>query len=124
MPSCAMWLLVDMQRLSSPATGILCSSKLHNNETKLWGFGFRFKLQRRNESVRRRVKLVVSAELSKSFSLNLGLDSQVSFCHCFFFIFILIWVFFFVFDLLVNVFWFCILVFDEMTQKELEGNGV
>ncbi|KAH9691340.1 NAD kinase 2 [Citrus sinensis] len=72
-----MWLLVDMQRLSSPATGILCSSKLHNNETKLWGFGFRFKLQRRNESVRRRVKLVVSAELSKSFSLNLGLDSQV-----------------------------------------------
>lgn len=85
MPSCAMWLLVDMQRLSSPATGILCSSKLHNNDTKLWGFGFRFKLQRKNEWVRRRVKLVVSAELSKSFSLNLGLDSQVSFWHCFFF---------------------------------------
>lgn len=124
MPSCAMWLLVDMQRLSSPATGILCSSKLHNNDTKLWGFGFRFKLQRKNEWVRRRVKLVVSAELSKSFSLNLGLDSQVSFWHCFFFHLDTYLGFFFVFDLLVNVFWFCILVFDEMTQKELECNGV
>lgn len=89
MPSCAMWLLVDMPWLSSPVTGILCSSKLQNNETKLRGFGFGFKLQRKNEWVRRRVKFVARAELSKSFSLNLGLDSQVSFCHCF-----LIWLLF------------------------------
>lgn len=69
-----MWLLVDMQRLSPPLTGILCPSKLPN-ETKFFGFGF--KLQRK-DGFKRKIKFVVSAELSKSFSLNLGLDFQVS----------------------------------------------
>ncbi|KAJ4700756.1 NAD kinase 2, chloroplastic-like protein [Melia azedarach] len=64
-----------MQRLSSPVTGIFCPYKVQNNETKLFGFGFGFKLHK--ECVRRRVKFVVSAELSKSFSVNLGLDSQI-----------------------------------------------
>lgn len=69
-----MWLLVDMQRLSPPSIGISCPSKLPN-ETKVFGLGF--KLQRKY-GFKRKIKFVVSAELSRSFSLSLGLDSQVS----------------------------------------------
>ncbi|XP_044511158.1 NAD kinase 2, chloroplastic isoform X2 [Mangifera indica] len=67
-----MWLLVDMQRLSPPPIGISCPSKLPN-ETKVFGLGF--KLQRKY-GFKRKIKFVVSAELSRSFSLSLGLDSQ------------------------------------------------
>ncbi|KAJ6920111.1 NAD kinase 2 [Populus alba x Populus x berolinensis] len=61
----------------SPVTGILtscpCSFKLHNRDSKLVGCGF--ELQRK-ERLKRKLKFVVSAELSKSFSVNLGLDSK------------------------------------------------
>ncbi|CAK7346915.1 unnamed protein product [Dovyalis caffra] len=67
---------VIMNRLS-PVTGILtscpCSFKLNNRDSKLFGFGFGLQ---RKERLKRKLKFVVSAELSKSFSVNLGLDSK------------------------------------------------
>nr|TKS00676.1 NAD kinase 2, chloroplastic-like isoform X2 [Populus alba] len=70
-----------MNRLS-PVTGILtscpCSFKLHNRDSKLVGCGF--DLQRK-ERLKRKLKFVVSAELSKSFSVNLGLDSKIGQSH-------------------------------------------
>jgi hypothetical protein len=75
---CLFHVPVIMNRLS-PVTGILsscsCSFKLNNRDTKLVGFGF--ELQRK-ERLKRKLKFVVSAELSKSFSVNLGLDSKVT----------------------------------------------
>eukprot|EP00258_Populus_trichocarpa_P034421 XP_024450440.1 NAD kinase 2, chloroplastic isoform X2 [Populus trichocarpa] len=74
---CLFHVPVIMNRLS-PVTGILsscsCSFKLNNRDTKLVGFGF--ELQRK-ERLKRKLKFVVSAELSKSFSVNLGLDSKL-----------------------------------------------
>ncbi|KAK2976152.1 hypothetical protein RJ640_012362 [Escallonia rubra] len=54
----------------------LCSFNFHRfRDTKIYGFGF--VLQRKDRPFeRRRVKFVLSAELSKPFSVNLGLDSQ------------------------------------------------
>ncbi|KAJ6709320.1 putative proteinD/NADH KINASE FAMILY PROTEIN [Salix koriyanagi] len=61
----------------SPFAGILsscsCPYKLNNRDTKLAGFGF--ELQGR-ERLKRKLKFVVSAELSRSFSENMGLDSK------------------------------------------------
>ncbi|KAJ6997937.1 NAD kinase 2 [Populus alba x Populus x berolinensis] len=73
---CLFHVSIIMNRLS-PVTGILtscpCSFKLHNRDSKLVGCGF--DLQRK-ERLKRKLKFVVSAELSKSFSVNLGLDSK------------------------------------------------
>ncbi|KAJ6954255.1 LOW QUALITY PROTEIN: hypothetical protein NC652_005867 [Populus alba x Populus x berolinensis] len=66
---CLFHVPVIMNRLS-PVTGILsscsCSFKLNNRDTNWW----------RKERLKRKLKFVVSAELSKSFSVNLGLDSK------------------------------------------------
>lgn len=71
--------IVDMNRLS-PVTGLLpclCSYKL-SRDAHLVGFRFGVDLQRK-ERLKRKPKLVVSADLSRAFSLSLGLDSQVIF---------------------------------------------
>ncbi|XWS15172.1 hypothetical protein CRYUN_Cryun35bG0071500 [Craigia yunnanensis] len=65
--------IVDMKRLS-PVAGLSSPFKF-DRDSKVLGFGFGFGLKRK-VVVRRRLKLVVKAELSKSFSVNLGLDSQ------------------------------------------------
>jgi hypothetical protein len=74
---CLFHVSIIMNRLS-PVTGILtscpCSFKLHNRDSKLVGCGFGLQ---RKERLKRKLKFVVSAELSKSFSVNLGLDSKV-----------------------------------------------
>ncbi|KAJ6997938.1 NAD kinase 2, chloroplastic isoform X2 [Populus alba] len=78
---CLFHVSIIMNRLS-PVTGILtscpCSFKLHNRDSKLVGCGF--DLQRK-ERLKRKLKFVVSAELSKSFSVNLGLDSKIGQSH-------------------------------------------
>ncbi|KAG6735934.1 hypothetical protein POTOM_061383 [Populus tomentosa] len=78
---CLFHVSIIMNRLS-PVTGILtscpCSFKLHNRDSKLVGCGF--ELQRK-ERLKRKLKFVVSAELSKSFSVNLGLDSKIGQSH-------------------------------------------
>ncbi|XP_038990641.1 NAD kinase 2, chloroplastic-like isoform X2 [Hibiscus syriacus] len=61
--------IVGMSRLS-PVAGFFSPLKIDGE-----GKGFRFGLKRK-VMVRKRLKLVVKAELSKSFSVNLGLDSQ------------------------------------------------
>ncbi|XP_040997571.1 NAD kinase 2, chloroplastic-like isoform X1 [Juglans microcarpa x Juglans regia] len=76
---------------SSPATGIssrssslgshFCPSKTSQfsvGSLKLCGFGFELK---RKDLLKRRLKFVVSAELSKPFSLSFGLDSQTFRSH-------------------------------------------
>lgn len=68
--------IVDMKRLS-PVVGLSTPFKF-GRESKVSGFGLGFGLKRK-VVVRKRLKLVVRAELSKSFSFNLGLDSQVYF---------------------------------------------
>ncbi|KAB2093812.1 hypothetical protein E1A91_A02G122300v1 [Gossypium mustelinum] len=62
--------IVGMSRLS-PVAGYFSPFKIDGKSSKAFGFGLKRKVV-----VRKRVKLVVKAELSKSFSLNLGLDSQ------------------------------------------------
>ncbi|XP_011002430.1 PREDICTED: NAD kinase 2, chloroplastic-like isoform X3 [Populus euphratica] len=73
---CLFHVSIIMNRLS-PVTGILtscpCSFKLHNRDSKLVGCGFYLQ---RKERFKRKLKFVVSAELSRSFSVNLGLDSK------------------------------------------------
>ncbi|KAL5559679.1 hypothetical protein UlMin_035890 [Ulmus minor] len=79
--TCYLAVAVDMNRYHS-AGGIpsshLCRSKLSQlsaTSAGLFGFRFRFELQKK-ELCRRRLKFIVSAELSKSFSPSFGLDSQ------------------------------------------------
>ncbi|KAA8538417.1 hypothetical protein F0562_028035 [Nyssa sinensis] len=66
--------IVDMNRSVAAGATHLCSfSSLHQfRDTKISGFGFR--LQKKIE--RRRLKFVMSAELSKSFSVNISSNSQ------------------------------------------------
>ncbi|XP_065881049.1 NAD kinase 2, chloroplastic [Euphorbia lathyris] len=69
--------VIDMNRLS-PVTGILpclCSYEL-NRETGKLGFGYGLQLGRKERLKKKKIKFVVSADLSSAFSLNLGLDSQ------------------------------------------------
>ncbi|XP_030482674.1 NAD kinase 2, chloroplastic [Cannabis sativa] len=81
---CHLAVVVDMNRcrsatgVSSPSSSHLCPFKTTQfiASPRVVGFGFRFEF-RRKERFQRRLKFVVSAELSKSFSLSLGLDSQV-----------------------------------------------
>ncbi|XP_062099273.1 NAD kinase 2, chloroplastic [Humulus lupulus] len=83
---CHLAVVVDMNRcrsatgVSSPSSTYLCPFKptqfVASSRVVGFGFGFRFEF-RRKERFQRRLKFVVSAELSKSFSLSLGLDSQV-----------------------------------------------
>jgi hypothetical protein len=64
---------------SSPMASQFCPSKpsqFLGGTTKLYGFVF--ELQRKNNWLKRRLKFVVSAELSKAFSISFGLDSQAS----------------------------------------------
>ncbi|GMJ15185.1 NAD kinase 2, NAD KINASE 2 [Hibiscus trionum] len=61
--------IIGMSRLS-PAAGFLSPFRIDGERA-----AFRFGLKRKGV-VRKRLKLVVKAELSKSFSVNLGLDSQ------------------------------------------------
>ncbi|OMP05429.1 putative Inorganic polyphosphate/ATP-NAD kinase [Corchorus olitorius] len=63
----------DMKRFS-PVTGLSSPFKF-DGDCRVFGFGLGFG-SKRKVSVRKRLKLVVKAELSKSFSVNLGLDSQ------------------------------------------------
>ncbi|XP_022768091.1 NAD kinase 2, chloroplastic [Durio zibethinus] len=65
--------IVDMKRLS-PVAGLSSPLKF-DRESKVFGFGIGFGLKRK-VVLRKRLKLVVNAELSESFSVNLGLDSQ------------------------------------------------
>ncbi|KAF3447038.1 hypothetical protein FNV43_RR12218 [Rhamnella rubrinervis] len=68
----------------SPSTSYLCPFKRITTQflgsTNPLGFGFRFEFQRK-ERFRRRLKFVVSAELSKLFALSFGLDFQTSLPH-------------------------------------------
>ncbi|CAK9147662.1 unnamed protein product [Ilex paraguariensis] len=83
--SCHMAVAVDMNMNRTMATGVthlfsLNSHKFSGNwDTKLFGFVF----QRKERSlVRRRLKFVVSADLSKPFSVNnFGLDKQTVKSH-------------------------------------------
>ncbi|XP_021283766.1 NAD kinase 2, chloroplastic isoform X4 [Herrania umbratica] len=70
--------IVDMKRLS-PVAGLSPPFKF-GRESKEFGFGLGVGLKRK-VVVRKRLKLVVRAELSKSFSFNLGLDSQTIQSH-------------------------------------------
>lgn len=87
---CHVAVIVDMNRWSSPAAGPPSPAIFHLGSLKppqtqlsacprLVGLGFRFELRRKERS-RRRLRFVVSADLSKSFSLSFGLDSQVADC--------------------------------------------
>ncbi|KAJ9673537.1 hypothetical protein PVL29_023228 [Vitis rotundifolia] len=84
---CGFWVcrvvVVDMNPSYSPITGVsnLTPYKLppfftSRGAVKLFGFG-----SQRKAHLRRRLKLVVSAELSNPFSLSFGLDSQAFRSH-------------------------------------------
>ncbi|PON91552.1 NAD kinase [Trema orientale] len=81
---CHLAVVVDMNRcrsaagVSSPSASHLCPQ--FSGSSRVVGFGFRFGFGRK-ERFQRRLKLVVSAELSKSFSLSSGLDSQALQSH-------------------------------------------
>lgn len=66
--------MLDMPILSPPIAGVLGRSCFRHRTNDLLGFGRGCKLSKKE----RKVKFVVSAELSKAFSLRLGLDSEVS----------------------------------------------
>ncbi|CBI18969.3 unnamed protein product, partial [Vitis vinifera] len=87
MVACGFWVcrvvVVDMNPSYSSTTGVsnLTPYKLppfftSRSAVKLFGFG-----SQRKSHLRRRLKLVVSAELSKPFSLSFGLDSQAFRSH-------------------------------------------
>ncbi|RVX15804.1 NAD kinase 2, chloroplastic [Vitis vinifera] len=87
MVACGFWVcrvvVVDMNPSYSSTTGVsnLTPYKLppfftSRSAVKLFGFG-----SQRKAHLRRRLKLVVSAELSKPFSLSFGLDSQAFRSH-------------------------------------------
>ncbi|KAI4307232.1 hypothetical protein L6164_030441 [Bauhinia variegata] len=81
---CHMAFSVDLSLSSPPAAGVFSPSYIcffkpppSFGNGKLFGFGlgFGYELQRKGK-LRRKLKFVISADLSKSFSLNFGLDSQ------------------------------------------------
>lgn len=113
--------VVDMSR-SSPATGIssrssslaslFCPSKsswFSVGSLKLCGFGLELK---RTDLLKRRLKFVVSAELSKPFSLSLGLDPQVYYFPCHSFSCLLLCCWFFFMCSISSSSW----IFDELTE--------
>ncbi|XVF36980.1 hypothetical protein REPUB_Repub19eG0105600 [Reevesia pubescens] len=73
-----LYAVVDMNMLS-PVAGLSSPFKF-DRESKVLGFGFGFGLKRK-VVVRKKLKLVVKAELFKSFSLNLDLDFQTVQSH-------------------------------------------
>lgn len=79
---CQVAIAVDMSRCGASPSN-LCPLKpcqLSGCTTQLFGFGFGFGLQKK-ERFKRRLKFVISAELSKPFPLSFGLDSQASQPH-------------------------------------------
>lgn len=83
--------VVDMN-ISAPATGMSSSSSAivssqfwvsNSKPSQFWGGGStKLELQSKKDRLKRKLKLVVTAELSKSSSLSFGLDSQVTCSHC------------------------------------------
>lgn len=78
---CQLAIVVDMNRCTSSPSH-LCAFKpcqFSGTSTSLFGFGFGFGFEfQRKERFKRRLKFVLSAELSKPFALSFGLDSQVT----------------------------------------------
>ncbi|PRQ26629.1 putative NAD(+) kinase [Rosa chinensis] len=69
---CQVAIAVDMSRCAASPPN-LCPLQFSGSPAKLFGFGFDIQ---KKDRLKRRLKFVVSAELSKPFSLSFGLDSQ------------------------------------------------
>ena len=90
---CRVAIAVVDKNISTPATGMSSSSSAivssqfwvsNSKPSQFWGGGGSTKLesQSKKDRLKRKLKLVVTAELSKSSSLSFGLDSQVTCSHC------------------------------------------
>ncbi|XP_050363244.1 NAD kinase 2, chloroplastic [Argentina anserina] len=73
---CQVAVAVDMSRCAAPPPHLCPLKPPHLSASSAKPFGF--SIHRNHHRLKRRLKFVVSAELSKPFSLSFGLDSQAS----------------------------------------------